>query len=389
VSTTPRKILLIYDCLYPASLGGIEHRNFCLAEALATRGHQVTLAGWGEPPSPPLHPNIHVINLPFRRELHNKHGKRILPPTILFALAMLRLDLWRFDIIETANIPYLHILPLALRCALIGKPLIVTWYEFFGRYWYDYSRPLPARLFSAMEKMVLAVGKRRWVNSLHTLRRLEPALPPNAPPPDLLYNGVWLEKIRQVQLRPSLAAPQLLYAGRLIPEKRLDLLLQAVARLPAPPPGQIQLGLVGDGPHRRNLEQLSNDLGLQHRVKFYGRLPDIEDMWHLLVHSKLAVQPSQREGFGMFPLEALALGKPVIFCASPDNAIGEIVRDGQEGLCAEPTPEALAAAINRLLNNTTDYQAMADRAITRAAEFDWPMIAMRAESLLDTILAPN
>ena len=377
---TPRKILLIYDCLYPASLGGVEYRNYCLAKALAARGHQVTLAGWGHTTATELHPNMHIVHLPFSRKLHDQDGKRGLWPTLLFALAVLRLNPKKYDVIETANIPYLHILPLALHCALAHKPLIVTWHEFFGNYWRDYKGPLAAGLFGAMERLVLKLAPIRWAVSQHTQRRLQD----QGAASTLLANGVWLKDIRAVQQRPTIVAPDLLYAGRLIPEKRIDLLITALTN---PELAQVTLGIVGDGPSRAALQDLVAKYGLQARVQFYGRLPQIEAMWHLLAHCKIAVQPSQREGFGLFPLEAMALGKPVIYCAAPDNAIGEIARDGKEGVSAAPDPIALAHAIARLLNNPEIYQAMSDQAVLRATEFDWPTIAIRAESLIDAILA--
>jgi glycosyltransferase involved in cell wall biosynthesis len=143
----------------------------------------------------------------------------------------------------------------------------------------------------------------------------------------------------------------------------------------------IQLGIVGDGTERQALESLSRELGLGERVRFFGRLPAIEDMWHLLAHADLAVQPSRREGFGLFPLEALALGKPVVYCAAEENAIGDVVRHEREGLCTEPTPEALAAAIARLLDDPTERADFSRRARERATHYDWPAVAEQAERL--------
>jgi glycosyltransferase involved in cell wall biosynthesis len=88
---------------------------------------------------------------------------------------------------------------------------------------------------------------------------------------------------------------------------------------------------------------------------------------------EFSTQNSRRAGFGLFPLEALALGKPVIYCAAEENAIGDVVRHEREGLCTEPTPEALAAAIARLLADPGARE--------RAAHYDWPAVAQQAEAL--------
>ena len=379
--TSALRILLVYDCVYPSSLGGVEYRNYCLARALAERGHRVSLAGWGDPPGAGLPPGVDFVRLPFATRLHDRDGKRGIMPTIRFAAAMLWLDLAAYDVVETANIPYLQVFPLAARCRLRGKPLIVSWYEFFGPYWRRYKSGFSAPLFRGVEWLAAQAGDRVNASCEQTRRKLAAARVRKSPEPPLLPCGVWLADVRRVLERPPIPAPQLLYAGRLIPEKRLDLLLRAVALLPPADGNMAQLGIVGDGTERRALEALSRDLGIEGRVRFYGRLPAIEDMWHLLAHAELAVQPSRREGFGLFPLEALALGKPVIYCAAEENAIGDVVRHEREGLCSQPTPASLAAAIARLLTDAGERAEFAQRGRERAAEYDWPAVAGRAESL--------
>ena len=375
------RILLIYDCVYPVSLGGVEYRNYCLAKALAERGHQVSLAGWGDVPAASLPFGVDFVRLPYAARLHDRDGKRGIMPTIRFAAAMLRLDLAAYDIVETANIPYLHVFPLAVRCRLGRKPLVVSWYEFFGSYWRRYKSTMAAPVFRFIEWLSAQVGDRVNASCRQTRLKLAAARRQKSPEPPLLPCGVWLADVQRVLERPPAAAPLLLYAGRLIPEKRLDLLLRAVALLPLPVGDAIQLGIVGDGTERQALEALSRELGIERRVRFYGRLPAIEDMWHLLAHAQLAVQPSQREGFGLFPLEALALGKPVIYCAAEENAIGDVVRHEHEGLCSQPTPGALAAAIARLLDDPVERAEFSRRGRERAAEYDWPAVARQAEAL--------
>ncbi|NDC62961.1 MAG: glycosyltransferase family 1 protein [Planctomycetia bacterium] len=375
------RILLVYDCLYPASLGGVEYRNHCLARALAARGHHVGLAGWGDASADGLPAGVVVVRLPYAAGLHGRDGKRGILPTLRFAAAMLRLDVAAYDVVETANIPYLHVFLLAMRCRLARKPLIVSWYEFFGPYWRAYKGGLAAPLFRGIEWLTAQLGDRVNASCERTRLKLAAARRRKAADPPLLPCGVWLADVQRVLELPAVTAPQLLYAGRLIPEKRLDLLLRAVALLPPPAGAVTQLGIVGDGTERQALEALSRELGLEHRVRFFGRLPAIEEMWRLLAHAELALQPSQREGFGLFPLEALALGKPVIYCAAEENAIGDVVRHEREGLCSRPTPEALAAAIARLLDDPLERAEFSRRARERAADYDWPAVARQAEAL--------
>jgi hypothetical protein len=158
--SSARSILLIYDCMYPVSLGGVEYRNYCLARALAERGHRVSLAGWGDVPPASLPPGVTLVRLPHAVRLHDRDGKRGIVPTLRFTAAMLWLDLSPYDIVETANIPYLHVFPLAVRCWLARKPLVVSWYEFFGPYWRRYKGGLTAPLFRGIEWLVAQLGDR-------------------------------------------------------------------------------------------------------------------------------------------------------------------------------------------------------------------------------------
>ena len=184
--SSARRILLIYDCVYPVSLGGVEYRNYCLARALADRGHRVSLAGWGDVPAGSLPPGVDFVRLPFEARLHDRDGKRGIMPTIRFAAAMLWLDLSAHDIVETANIPYLHVFPLAVRCWLSSKPLVVSWYEFFGPYWQASKGGLSAPLFRGLEWLTAQLGNRVNASCEQTRVKLAAARCRKSPAPPLL-----------------------------------------------------------------------------------------------------------------------------------------------------------------------------------------------------------
>lgn len=377
------RFLLIYDCIYPESLGGIEHRNHCLAQALAERGHTVTIAGWVKNPHIPI-PGVEIVPLAYGTTIHDGTGQRSALASLRFAAAVARLDIATYDVVETANIPYAHILPLALRCFWARKPFIVTWYEFFGSYWGQYKKPDVAHFYRAVEWLCAQIGHVNATSPL-TGSRLAAARPGSGRGPvSIIPCGVWLRDIQLATLAPALDAPPLLYAGRLIPEKRIDLLLQAVAKLDRTSSrvSHILLGIVGDGPDQSRLESMAASLGIADRVTFYGRIPDIMDVWRLLAGARIAVQPSAREGFGLFPLEAIALARPVVTCESVDNAIGAIIRNGVEGLCTAASPEALAAGLTSLLDDDELWSQMSTNAAHRASFYDWSSNAERIENFI-------
>ncbi len=367
------RILLLYDCLYPASVGGVEHRNHELARALAERGHQVTLAGFADEPSEPF-PGVKVLPLAPRGRLYTEGGKRRTSEAVRLAWSVLRLDLKKFDVIETANIPYAHLPGLALRCRRAGKPLVVTWHEYWGRYWRQYLGPGASwPVYAAIERITAHLGTAAMAPSRFTAERLEAV---RGEAVEVVPNGIPLAAIRRAVAERGRPGPPLAFAGRLLREKRVDLLLEAVALLPKDGP---LLAVYGDGPDRSRLEELAGRLGLGDAVSFRGYLPTNVDVWRRLGESKIAVQPSSREGFGLFPLEAMAAGLPVVYCESSESALSELVGDGAQGVSTAPDAESLAAALRRLLEDEPERRRLAESARLHAEAYDWTAVAGRME----------
>jgi glycosyltransferase involved in cell wall biosynthesis len=371
---TPLRILLFYDCLYPASVGGVEHRNHELARALAARGHRVTLAGFADGPSSPA-PGVEVLPVGRPGPLYTGAGKRSTLSAARLARGAATIDLSPFDVIETANIPYAHLPVLAARCHRARKPLVVTWHEYWGLYWRRYlGASWPA--YAAVERATVPLGTAVAVSRL-TADRLRARRGGEVP---VVPNGVPVAAIREAAASGKGYGPPLVYAGRLLREKRLDLLLDAVARLVPGRPGTL-LTVLGDGPDRPRLEERAHRLGLKGAVLFAGRLPVNTDVWRWLGEARIAVQPSSREGFGLFPLEAMAAGLPVVYCESGESALGELVEPGVHGLCTAPEPGALAGALARLLDDESERLQLAMAARHHAEQYDWSEVAARVEEV--------
>jgi len=128
-------------------------------------------------------------------------------------------------------------------------------------------------------------------------------------------------------------APVALCVGRLMEDKGVDVLLNALVHAP-----QWFALIVGEGPLRHSLQKLAADLGVGERVRFTGYLESLDCAW---ATCDVAVVPSRREGLGLFALEAMAACKPVI--ASSTGGLVEIVRHGENGWLVPPEdPLALA-----------------------------------------------
>ena len=375
------KLLILYETVYPDFIGGVEHRNYELAAALCRRGHEVTLAGFCRP-LPGIPPRLMVQSLGELGELYNAAGRRSTRKAIRFAFTVTRLDVRGFDVVETANMPYLHILPLAVKCALARRPLLVTWYEYWGDYWKGYVGRLKAPAYKAVEWLMGQLGTAVTATSRLTQERL--ARNRLRGGVELVPCGIDVAAVHQAAEAGRGEGPPLIYAGRLLQEKRIDLLLRAVAILAPRHPG-VLLTVFGDGPYRGALVRLADELGIADRSDFRGHVETSREVWENLGRARIAVQPSEREGFGLFPLEAMAAGLPVVYCESPESAVPELVRHGVEGLCCAPEPAALAGAIARLLADGEEWSRLHESARARAAAYDWDEIARRIAELCERL----
>jgi len=376
------KVLILYETVYPDFIGGVEHRNYELAAALCRRGHEVTLAGFCRP-LPGIPPRLKVQSLGELGALYNAAGRRSTRKAIRFAFTVPRVDVRGFDVVETANMPYVHILPLALKCALARRPLLVTWYEYWGDYWKGYVGRIKAPAYKAVEWLTGQLGTAVTATSELTRERL--ARNRRRGGVELVPCGIDVAAVHQAAAAGRGEGPPLIYAGRLLREKRIDLLLRAVAILAPNHPG-VLLTVFGDGPYRDALVRLADELGIADRVDFRGHVETSREVWENLGRARIAVQPSEREGFGLFPLEAMAAGLPVVYCESPESAIPELVRHGVEGRSCTPEPEALAGALARLLADGEEWSRLHENALARAAAYDWDEIARRIEELCERLM---
>ena len=152
-----------------------------------------------------------------------------------------------------------------------------------------------------------------------------------------------------------------LFAGRLSPEKGVDVLLRAMTHLP-----DVELTVAGDGPDRAVLEQLAADLGLGPRVRFLGRVPGAEV--HRLMRAAAVVTLPARwyENQPMTVLEAFGAARPVV--ASDLGGLPELIADGETGrLVPHDDAVALAGALGELAHDPAKAHAWGLEARQRAS----------------------
>ncbi len=164
--------------------------------------------------------------------------------------------------------------------------------------------------------------------------------------------------------------PLVVYLGQLTPRKRVGDLLEAVARIASP-----SVRLLVAGPDRGCLDGLRRQaaaLGLADRVSWAGVLEGA-DRLATLADADLVAYPSEREVFGLVPLEALLVGTPVVVGA--DSGCGEVVgRTGGGLLVAPGQPVALAAAISTVLSDPATWRCEAAQAAVTVRELFAPAV---------------
>jgi glycosyltransferase involved in cell wall biosynthesis len=161
-------------------------------------------------------------------------------------------------------------------------------------------------------------------------------------------------KIDARRFRPTSRAHRdydLILAARLIRLKRVDLFLRIVADLKLRHP-HIRAAILGDGPLRRDLEQLAKSLGVGDHVEFLGFHEQTQDYYS---RAKVFVLTSSTEGLSLAMLEAMACGLPAVVPAVGDLA--DVVRDGVTGYLIEDNGQeavvqkAFVAALDHLLED--------------------------------------
>ncbi|HLU35976.1 MAG TPA: glycosyltransferase family 1 protein, partial [Thermomicrobiales bacterium] len=157
--------------------------------------------------------------------------------------------------------------------------------------------------------------------------------------------------------------------------KNLPLLIEAFAAALPSLDDDVRLVIAG-APHTGNervfppLEPVIREHGVEGRVVLTGRVTD-EERLALYQAAHVYITPSEYEGFGLTPLEAMACGVPAI--VANRTSLPEVV--GDAGLCVEPTVEELLRAIVFLMTDDARHEALSRASLQRASQFSWPRAA--------------
>ena len=342
------RVCVVYDCLYPHTVGGAERWYRNLAARLAQEGHEVdylTLRQWPQGEEAGL-PGVNVVAVGPQMALYNNTRRRVLPP-LLFGLGVF-VHLARkghsYDVVHTASFPYFPLLAAgALRWN--GYDLLVDWHEVWtDGYWRTYLGRFAGTIGGRVQRSCVRLPQRAFCFSqLHASRlraegfRGEPTV----------LRGQYAGPAGT--LAPASLPPLVVFAGRHIPEKQAPSLVPALALVRKSVSG-IRGEILGDGPDRATVLRLIDEYELSAVVDAPGFVSE-ERVEQTLGAAACLVLPSRREGYGLVVVEAASRGTPSVVVAGPDNAAVEMIDEGINGtIAASSSADDLASAIVRVID---------------------------------------
>jgi glycosyltransferase involved in cell wall biosynthesis len=341
------RICLVYDCLYPHTVGGAERWYRNLAERLCEDGHEVTyvtLRQWERGARAQIDPRVRVVTAGPRMALYTPDGRRRILPPLVFGLGVL----WhllrhgrRYQVVHTCAFPYFSLLAAALTRPAMGFGLVVDWFEVWSAsYWREYLGSVGGRVGELVQRLCVLVPQRAFCFSqLHAARLRDEGLRG----PVTVLRGLYSEQADASELEPSEDAPgaTVLFAARLIPEKQVTLAVAAMALAAARIEG-LRGEFLGEGPERAALDAAIVEHGLQGTVTARG-FAQTATVDAEMRRAMCLLLTSRREGYGLVVVEACARGTPSVVVAGEDNAATELIVEGVNGTVA-PSSDAGAIA---------------------------------------------
>lgn len=196
---------------------------------------------------------------------------------------------------------------------------------------------------------------------------------------EVVYNGIPLEQFPYVIRSHNEDSLKIVFVGRLLEEKGLHILLEAIQK--SINKTNIYCTIVGDGVYRNNLERIVNSYGMQDRIIFVGSQINV---YPYLENADVFIHPALcEEGFGITLVEAMSTGLPCI--AFNKGAVPEIIDDGKNGIIVRKTTSVqLSKAIDKtiILNKNGQLRVMGKEARVKAEEFSCQSMIIKLEKFL-------
>jgi glycosyltransferase involved in cell wall biosynthesis len=281
-----------------------------------------------------------------------------------------------YDVLDTCSFPYFSLLAAALLRPLTGYDLVVDWFEVWSPdYWRSYLGAAGGRVGMAVQRLCARLPQRAYCFSeMHAQRLRQEGSRGEVRVLRGLFTGAPAEGA------PPGREPLVVFAGRLIPEKRVTLAVAAIALAGKRIDG-LRGVIFGDGPERAALDAAIAEAQLGETIRAAGFAPGPE-IDHAMGAAECMLLTSSREGYGMVVVEAAAHGTPSVVVAGIDNAATELIEEGVNGTIAPSAdPLSVAEAIVRVHDGGAELRAATAAWYAENAE------ALSLEGSLRTLLS--
>lgn len=363
------RIAVAFDCFFPISTGGGEKQYREFAETFAGAGHEVdylTRRQWSGPA--PEVPGVQVRAVSGPSHLYDGEGNRRPVVALKFAGGLfwhLLRHRRRYDAVLVSALPVLNVF--AARLALLGARtrLCADFLEVWRHdQWVEYSGPVTGRVAALLQRLAVRASPLSSCHSAMNARRL---IAEGARRPPIVSPGLISRSHPSPSSSPAAEPPFVVFVGRHIPDKRVEVIPEAVAWARRTIP-DLRAVILGDGQQRAAVAERVRALGLADVVDLPGFVSQNElDSW--MGSAACLVNPSRREGYGLVVVEACSFGTPVVLVDGPDNASVELVEPGVNGVVAASTePAVLGAAIVEVVQGGEHLRRRARAWFDRAAE---------------------
>jgi len=343
------KIALVYDVLYPFSIGGVEARNFSLAKHLVLKGHEVHLFGvkmWKGSKEIMVSKKFFVHGVSRYSSKYSFKGQRkVFEPIKYSFFLFFELIKYDFDIIDVSAFPYFPVFSCKLYSLIKRKSIVITWHEVWDDYWKDFG--IKGFFGRFIEKVVSKLSKKNLCVSELTAKKLNSIRTKKAYI-KVINNWIDIQEIEAV--KPLNEKYDLISIGRHLKHKNFDLLLKICSLLKKEFP-KLKVLIIGEGPETLNLFKIRKALYLEKNVDILSFTKEEGLIYSYIKSSKIFVLLSELEGFSIVSFEAMACGLPVITLDSERNALSGFIKEGSNGFVCNKSEIDIAHRISQLLKN--------------------------------------